>query len=424
MSHADGISGGLPAQQPKSKTSACRVLRKTCRNQSLTLYIGGWDYFEDDAIEGVVAIDPRQFVEGRLVFVRISTFLDTGRKGLEQFGVEGKSVAASHEFQVYPSMKPDDGHSAVVSSFQERLIRKISKEKQDWNTFPFSLRFPKKSPYTSLLVKQVPPKGNMFGYVHEVMAYSAIKPTPQPDRSYTSKININRFPDLTGSCIDDPRTRCFSNTPKFGGDAITVNATLDQKMYNPGSQILLDLDIQNESSTVLKSLSLRVLQITTVNIPESTIRKQKHLCTISQLDYSDGFPLRRGETLKRELTFDMTKPQISDMCAVVCSSGSSEARIAPTTPRHMEYGIIVAYALQIKVKKCSGLLPSSLSFEVPFVWAYVRDRQTTGDLAEVDFTFYEFTKGKSWFGKQDCKKSESEDIEDDEVGNNPSSVHV
>ncbi|XP_023340258.1 phosrestin-2 isoform X2 [Eurytemora carolleeae] len=253
------------------------------------------------------------------------------------------------------------------SLLQEKLVAKFGK-----NAYPFHLEFPDHCSASVTIVPESLESGEPCGVEYFVRV---------KHNSLQKKLSVV---NLTVRKIQfAPRNIQRSKKPvtlvrkHLSSGLLELEASLDNHLYSHGDEIMVDVNIRNNSNKTVKRISAVVLQ----QVDIAMFKGGNQHAVVTNWDSQDGCPIQPGSSLSRKIYLTPTAESCnrhglalegrvkgSDTCL------ASSTLLADTSRRDV-FGVIVSYS--VKIKLLLGAINGSLSAEIPFVLMHPspRDRK-------------------------------------------------
>ncbi|XP_037316390.2 arrestin 3b, retinal (X-arrestin) isoform X1 [Pungitius pungitius] len=360
-----------------------KVYKKTSGNGHIALYLGKRDFTDNvdsvELVDGAVKVDPAG-LDGKKVFVYLACAFRYGSDDLDVIGLSFRRDIWIQRVQVYPPT----GASVTKTPMQESLMKKIGEQ-----GCPFSFQMPTNLPCSVSLQPGPNDAGKACGVDFEVKAYIANTADEEVEKKYVvsaqscvafevmSKGPVTLFAlsfcGLRDTCRLMIRKIQFapsSNKPGPKADItkqfmmsdkpVILEASLEKEIYYHGDPIIVNVKINNETTKVVKKITVLVEQLASVVLYSSdtytkVVCSEEFAETINaNSSFEKSFqitPLLANNKEKRGLSVDgRLKDEDTNLASTTLSQGDKEMQ-----------GIIISYKVKVNLTTGSGGLLGSLT---------------------------------------------------------------
>ncbi|XP_068181640.1 arrestin 3b, retinal (X-arrestin) [Antennarius striatus] len=267
-----------------------KVFKKTSGNGHIALYLGKRDFVDNvdsvEVVDGVIKVDPAG-LNGRKVYVYLACAFRYGSDDLDVMGLSFRRDIWIQRVQVYPPT----GESTTKTPMQEFLLKKVGDQ-----GYPFSFQIPADLPCSVSLQPGPNDSGKACGVDFEVKGYLANAPNNADEvieKKDTCRLMVRKIQFAPANNKAGPKaevTKQFLMTDK----PVHLEASIEKEIYYHGDPIKINVKINNETSKIVKKITVSVEQLTNV-VLYSSDTYTKSVC-------SEEF----GETINSNSTFEKT----------------------------------------------------------------------------------------------------------------------
>ncbi|XP_061756284.1 arrestin 3b, retinal (X-arrestin) [Nerophis ophidion] len=342
-----------------------KVFKKTSGNGHIALYLGKRDFVDHldsvDVVDGIVKVDPSG-LDGKKVFVYLACAFRYGSEDLDVIGLSCRKDIWINRVQVYPATNSD----VAKTPMQESLLKKVGDQ-----GYPFTFQMPPNLPCSVSLQPGPNDAGKACGVDFEVKAYIANEENSASEvieKKDTCRLMIRKIQYAPTKNAAGPKaeiTKQFMMSDK----PVHMEASLDKEIYYHGDPITVNVNINNETTKVVKKIKVSIEQMTSVVLYSSDVYTKSVL--------SEEF----GETINANSTFQklfQVTPQLANNkekrgLSVDGRLKDEDTNLASTTlsldNRDMQ-GIVVSYKVKVNLMVSGGgllggLTSSDVTVELP-----------------------------------------------------------
>ncbi|XP_037316392.1 arrestin 3b, retinal (X-arrestin) isoform X2 [Pungitius pungitius] len=330
-----------------------KVYKKTSGNGHIALYLGKRDFTDNvdsvELVDGAVKVDPAG-LDGKKVFVYLACAFRYGSDDLDVIGLSFRRDIWIQRVQVYPPT----GASVTKTPMQESLMKKIGEQ-----GCPFSFQMPTNLPCSVSLQPGPNDAGKACGVDFEVKAYIANTADEEVEKKDTCRLMIRKIQFAPSSNKPGPKadiTKQFMMSDK----PVILEASLEKEIYYHGDPIIVNVKINNETTKVVKKITVLVEQLASVVLYSSdtytkVVCSEEFAETINaNSSFEKSFqitPLLANNKEKRGLSVDgRLKDEDTNLASTTLSQGDKEMQ-----------GIIISYKVKVNLTTGSGGLLGSLT---------------------------------------------------------------
>ncbi|KAK1168692.1 retina and pineal gland (arrestin) a isoform X1 [Acipenser oxyrinchus oxyrinchus] len=233
------------------------IFKKISRDKSVGVYMGKRDFVNHadhvDPVDGVVLVDP-DLAKGKKVYITLSCTFRYGRDDMDVLGIAYRRDIYVSTRQVYPPLQDRNAHTKM----QERLLRKLGD-----NAYPFFFEFPDNLPCSVGLQPGPTDVGKFCAVEFEVKAFCAENQDDKIHKRNSVRLVIRKLqyaPEQSGPPPQAETTREFVLSEK----PLHLEASLEKETFYHGEPINVHVNITNNSSKTVKSITVTVEQIANV----------------------------------------------------------------------------------------------------------------------------------------------------------------
>ncbi|XP_061786169.1 arrestin 3b, retinal (X-arrestin) [Nerophis lumbriciformis] len=342
-----------------------KVFKKTSGNGHIALYLGKRDFVDHldsvDVVDGIVKVDPSG-LDGKKVFVYLACAFRYGSEDLDVIGLSCRKDIWINRVQVYPATNG----GVSKTPMQESLLKKVGDQ-----GYPFTFQMPPNLPCSVSLQPGPNDAGKACGVDFEVKAYIANEENSASEvieKKDTCRLMIRKIQYAPTKNAAGPKaeiTKQFMMSDK----PVHMEASLDKEIYYHGDPITVQVNINNETTKVVKKIKVTIDQLTSVVLYSSDMYTKAVL--------SEEF----GETINANSTFEKSF-QVTPLLAnnkekrglsVDGRLKDEDTNLASTTlsldNRDMQ-GIVVSYKVKVNLMVSGGgllggLTSSDVTVELP-----------------------------------------------------------
>nr|XP_040030422.1 arrestin 3b, retinal (X-arrestin) isoform X1 [Gasterosteus aculeatus aculeatus] len=339
-----------------------KVYKKTSGNGHIALYLGKRDFVDNvdsvELVDGAVKVDPAG-LDGKKVFVYLACAFRYGSDDLDVIGLSFRRDIWIQRVQVYPPT----GASVTKTPMHESLMKKIGEQ-----GCPFSFQMPANLPCSVSLQPGPNDAGKACGVDFEIKAYIANTPDEEVEKKDTCRLMIRKIQFAPSSNKPGPKaeiTKQFMMSDK----PVILEASLEKEIYYHGDPIVVNVKINNETTKVVKKITVLVEQLASV-VLYSSDTYTKMVCSeefAETVNANSSFeksfqitPLLANNKEKRGLSVDgRLKDEDTNLASTTLSQGDKEMQ-----------GIIISYKVKVNLTTgggglLGGLTGSDVTLELP-----------------------------------------------------------
>ncbi|XP_061900292.1 arrestin 3b, retinal (X-arrestin) [Entelurus aequoreus] len=342
-----------------------KVFKKTSGNGHIALYLGKRDFVDHldsvDVVDGIVKVDPSG-LDGKKVFVYLACAFRYGSEDLDVIGLSCRKDIWINRVQVYPATNGDMSKTPM----QESLLKKVGDQ-----GYPFTFQMPPNLPCSVSLQPGPNDAGKACGVDFEVKAYIANEENSASEvieKKDTCRLMIRKIQYAPTKNAAGPKTE-ITKQFMMSDKPVHMEASLDKEIYYHGDPITVNVNINNETTKVVKKIKVTIDQLTSVVLYSSDMYTKAVL--------SEEF----GETINANSTFEKSF-QVTPLLAnnkekrglsVDGRLKDEDTNLASTTlsldNRDMQ-GIVVSYKVKVNLMVSGGgllggLTSSDVTVELP-----------------------------------------------------------
>ncbi|XP_063841661.1 phosrestin-1-like [Scylla paramamosain] len=341
-----------------------QVFKKGSPNSKITLYLTRRDHMDHvthvDNIEGVIVLDPN-YVNSRNVYVQLALNFRFGREEDESLGYSFVKTLYVNTTQVYPPER-----ERPTTELQRNLISKLGNF-----AFPFDMSFPELASPSYSLMLGWQDLGSLMGIEYEVMGFVGGNQHDMQQRS-TASLTVRRLMECPASLFEKPAPqKCISRSFLTCTGCVSIEAKLNSNVYYPEENIMVRVELKNNTSREIKRLKVKLVQKSEVPMFQDGQVRDKTICKVD-----DPLSLPPGALTTREFVLVPSipsKPAHGEIFLQSNLKGDEESVLAPSTliapsiKKSDLFGVHVSYV--VRVKATLGTLVGDAILDVPFVLA-------------------------------------------------------
>lgn len=386
-----------------------KVVKKSSLDSKVTLYMEKREFCDlgtcTEPVEGVVVLDADQLQPNeRLLVALVGRF----RYGREEDEILGMTLCREvylghtqlcHEQPSSPrtpqaatgssTTEPPKSPGRALYAMQLGPVHRRLMDALGEAAVPFRFEFPRDAPVSTVMQRLTPESGDTCGVRYLVRCYTLLdeEETPAQCKSCVN-IGIRKVQCATTPrpiCVG-PRSALLTKDFPLNAGKLVVEASLEKELYFHGEEIVVKVNVQNQSQKTVKHIKVSILQV--VDICMFSTGRWK-VCVATANGSKDDCPVIPGSTVERRVSVTPSLEENRQKYGVFVESykGDDIHCLASSTiisdhARKNLFGIVVSY--EAKVKVYLGTLSSlsgrgEMACFVPFLLMHPRPAESPVD---------------------------------------------